>query len=506
VRPEREQPRTDRLWSTVRIALTTWRPPIDRREFWSVQALVIVIAAGHLVFEFVDPFDAHQPLYLVPMSLYVIPVMYAALNFGLRGALQTAAWCGLLSLPNVLFLHGGLERLGEGVQWLGLAGTAMVVGRRVDGERAARFDAEQREQARRVSEEQYRAIFDTVDQPLILMDEDGLVTAANAAAGALFRMPAADLLGRTLPEPFGSLAVDTSAAPGGEERLPRPAIRSRGDGAWIEAISSPFIDPSGQRQVQVILRDVTAQHEREEGLESVVRQALVAREAEQRRIARELHDGPVQSLMLLVRELDALEFAGSDVASAVEDARAVAIRVADHLRRVARDLRPSILDDLGLPTALRASAHAFTDRTGIKARIVVTGTPRRLGSDLELTLLRISEEALRNIERHSGALTANIRLRFGASDVTLVISDDGAGMSTLPSASTLVASNRLGIIGMRERARLAGGEVTIHARRPAGLTVKICVPASRTGDPAAPARDVPGGIDLAATAGRSTGP
>lgn len=88
------------------------------------------------------------------------------------------------------------------------------------------------------------------------MDENGLVTAANAAAGALFRMPAADLLGRTLPEPFDSLAVDTSAAPGGGERLPRAAIRSRGDGAWIEAISSPFIDPSGQRQVQVILRDV----------------------------------------------------------------------------------------------------------------------------------------------------------------------------------------------------------------------------------------------------------
>jgi len=501
---EREQPRSDALWSSVRLALKTWRPPIDRREFWSVQALVTIIAVGHVLFEIVDAAYAHEPLYLVPMSLYVVPVMYAALNFGLRGALQTAAWCGLLSLPNVLFLHGGLERVGELVQWLGLAGTALVVGWRVDGERVARFDAEEREHARRVSEEQYRAIFDTVDQPIILMDEDGLVTAANTAAGALFRMPAGDLVGRTLPEPFDSLVVDSTSAAGVGERLAQPAIRARGDGAWIEAIGSPFIDPSGERQVQLVLRDVTAQHEREQGLEGVVRQALAAREAEQRRIARELHDGPVQSLMLLVRELDALEFTVPDAAPAVEGVRAVAIRVADQLRRVARDLRPSILDDLGLPSALRASAHAFTGRTGIQARIVVSGTPRRLASDLELTLLRISEEALRNIERHSGALNVNIRLRFGASEVTLVISDDGAGMSTLPSASTLLASNRLGIIGMRERARLAGGVVTIHARRPAGLSVKICIPSSLTGGSARSARDAPDGVELAAAAGQQS--
>ena len=234
---------------------------------------------------------------------------------------------------------------------------------------------------------------------------------------------------------------------------------------------------------------MTVEHEREQGLEVVARQALAAREAEQRRIARELHDGPVQSLVLLVRELDTFASTQAD-SKAIDDARVVAVDVADQLRRVSRDLRPSILDDLGLPSALGALAHTFGGRTGIRTRLVTKGDPHRLDPNVELTLLRIAEEALRNVERHSGARSARLELTFSSSGTTLTIIDDGVGLAEMPSSSTLLGSNRLGIIGMRERARLAGAELTVQPRRPRGLAVRVQVtprprPAGVARDPAA---------------------
>jgi signal transduction histidine kinase len=218
---------------------------------------------------------------------------------------------------------------------------------------------------------------------------------------------------------------------------------------------------------------MTAHHERERGLEGIARQTLAAREAEQRRIARELHDGPVQSLVLLVRKLDGLEPLVPAGTAILGDARAIAESVTDELRRVSRDLRPSILDDLGLPAALQSLSHMFTGRTGVKARVVLSGRSRRLSADLELTLLRIAEEALRNVERHSGATNVVLRLAFTAKGTRLMIADDGEGMEPIPSPSELLSSNRFGLIGMEERARLAGATLSLRSRPHGGLVVEV---------------------------------
>jgi len=468
--------RSDAAFPSLRRALAGWRPPTGRREFWLTQALVLFIAVGHSSIEVLFAGEAHEALYLLPISLFVIPIMYAALYFGLRGAVWTTVWCSVLSAPNVLFVHDDMERWGEFAQLLGIAFAAFFVGWWVDRERSARQEVEERERARRASEEQYRAIFDTVDEPIALVAADGTVVEANAAAATLFRTSAADVRGRPLPESIriGVARLRARARPRGDHVR---AVRFEHAGAWIDAHGTLIIDPRGRELLQLILRDVTVEHEREQGLEGVARQALAAREAEQRRIAREIHDGPVQSLVLLVRELDALAAARPESTDA-ERARAVAIDVTDQLRRVSRDLRPSILDDLGLPTALGALVHQLGDRTGIRARLVVTGTPVRLAPGVELTLLRISEEALRNVERHSGARSARIRLSFSSRGVTLTIADTGRGMSPIPSASALMASSHLGLIGMRERARLAGASFSVHAPRSGGLVVKVVVPGS----------------------------
>lgn len=492
---DRRIPRRAGIALAVRRVLAQWRPPLERREFWAVQALVILIAVVHSLLESFHALDVHTPIYLVPISLYLIPILYAALNFGIHGSLPTVAWCGILSLPNVLFFHEGLEQWGELAQWSWLSATAIFVGRRVDQERAARLDAERREEARRVSEERYRAIFDSVGEPIVLLNDDHRVAEANAAAAALFGRPVEQLRGHQLPEPLGSVIIASLGQGQATGTALGEPIRTPDGTTWIEAIGTAVVDPAAKPQTQLVLRDVTAQHERERGLEGIARQTLAAREAEQRRIARELHDGPVQSLVALVRKLDALENLAPADAATLGEARAVAERVADELRRVSRDLRPSILDDLGLPSALRSLAHKFTERTGIKARVVLSGTPRRIGANLELTMLRITEEALRNIERHSGARSATLRLAFAASGTKLMISDDGRGMDAIPSPSALLASNRLGLIGMEERARLAGARLSVRSRRHGGLVIDVEAPALDRAPPEAHEGEHPSGLE-----------
>lgn len=451
-----------------------WLPPVRRREFWTIQVLVLVIAAIHSWIEIGQLFGDESQLYLLTTTLYLIPCVYAAVAFGMRGAAFTALWAALLVILNLLLWHEG--RVGELAQiaWIGVA--AVFVGSRVDRERAVRREAEDRESARRVSEDRYRAIVDNVDEPILLLDDGGLVLEANRSAAGLLDHSADDLRGKRPPGPVGTwIASRLDGGPVGGAgvdpmRLGQPA-------RWFELVTMDTREPDGANVVQILLRDVTERYEREQGLESVAREAVVAREEEQQRIARELHDGPVQSLVQLLRGLDTL---ASEVREPqrgrVLEARAQAEGVGDELRRFSRDLRPSVLDDLGISAAVRSEAESLGRRAGMLVEVRVEGRTRRLEEDVELALLRITQEAMRNIERHSGASEVTVELEFSPSRVRLAIADDGKGLDPIPTTSELLAENHLGFVGMRERARLVRGE--LHASLPdsGGLTIEVDIP------------------------------
>jgi signal transduction histidine kinase len=226
--------------------------------------------------------------------------------------------------------------------------------------------------------------------------------------------------------------------------------------------------------VQIVLRDVTSSYEREQGLEHIVREALADREEEQRRIARNLHDGPLQSVMQLWRRLDSMATAVPDSErQSVVEARGAASTVADELRQVSRELRPSVLDDLGISAAVRSEAESLEQRAGIAVSVRVSGKTRRIEEDVELALLRITQEAVRNIERHSDASRVDIYLEFERARIRLVISDDGVGLHPVPSASRLLAQGHLGLIGMQERARLVDGHLEFSSKPGQGLTIEV---------------------------------
>jgi signal transduction histidine kinase len=245
---------------------------------------------------------------------------------------------------------------------------------------------------------------------------------------------------------------------------------------WVEVlVARPVIDPQGRRHRQAMLHDVTQRHERQRGLESYARRVVAAREEERKRIGRELHDGPLQSLMLVGRMLDGSGMAEPALASSAE-AREVVERTADELRGMSRALRPSILDDLGLVPALRSEATALARRTGLEVWFGVLGSPGSLSPEVELMLLRVTQEALHNVERHADASKVAVRLAFGRGRTYLVIRDDGRGPGTIGSSSQLLETGKLGVVGMEERARLVGAYLDIVESRRGGTSVRVTVP------------------------------
>lgn len=468
-------------WSSIRWSLAesarSWQPPVRRREFWAVQLFVLMIAGGHLLIE-MSSGSLRGALAYIPTSLFLIPVVYAALNFGVHGSLPTALWSAVLSVPNVTLLHEGTDQLGEIWQIGMVIAVAAFVGQRVDREQRARREAEEREQARRASEAKYRGIFDNVVEPILLLSPAGVIENANQAAGSLFSADPSALRGRQISELMDlDLDLDAARATSNEVPVIRPLSRaSAGRPAWVEPVLIPLADSEGPARIQLMLRDLTSQHEREQELEAYARQTTAAREEERGRIARELHDGPVQTLVLLWRKLDAVGTLEEPSQEAeLRAAQHAALTAADELRRLSRDLRPSILHDLGLPTALRAEVASLARRSGIVARLVSVGPERRLDGDRELAMLRIVQEALRNIELHAGARRATVRLHYQPARVRLVISDDGQGLVERPP-SQLVADGKLGLIGMREQARLIDATITIAGGSRGGTTIRVTIP------------------------------
>lgn len=448
-------------------------PPVRQRAFWAVQVLTFAIAFVHTI---LVRNGFPEALYLVPSSLFFIPVVYAALKFGVRGAVPTAIWSAVLTLPDLVLFHEGVDRIGVLWQSVILVAIGSFVGQAVDHERDARKDAETREAARLASERRYRALYDHAADAVLVIGDHGRIDEANAAAARLLNRDLEAMHGRLLSEVVGpDLAAD--ALGGHADSRPRPLPSGeRGSPVWIQAVgASPLTGEGEGGGSQAMFRDVTLQYEREQGLEGYVRHAIAAREEERRRMAHELHDGPLQSLVLLSRKLDALDEGGDDD-GVLEDAHKIIDETAAELRRLSRALRPPILDDLGLVAALRSEASAFARRSGMKARFEVTGQVRPLAQDAELLLLRVAQESLHNAERHSRAASVHVSLTYEPEAASLVVADDGKGIGAVPRPTTLLARGKLGLLGIQERARLAHGTLDIGERPGGGTRVSVRVP------------------------------
>jgi two-component system sensor histidine kinase UhpB len=199
--------------------------------------------------------------------------------------------------------------------------------------------------------------------------------------------------------------------------------------------------------------------------------ALHAQEEERARVARDLHDEVNQSLTGLLLRLEAArEAAPPQLEAEIDETKALANQAMNELLSLARQLRPTALDDLGLVAAIGGQVERL-GRGEIGTSLNTEGDFSDLGDDAQLVVYRVAQEALNNAARHSGATRVDVRLRRDeAGGVVLEVADDGRGFAFDES------ERGLGIGGMRERALLVGGDLTIESRPGAGTTVRLEVP------------------------------
>ena len=206
--------------------------------------------------------------------------------------------------------------------------------------------------------------------------------------------------------------------------------------------------------------------------------AMRAQEEERRRLARDLHDEVNQALTAILLRLEALaQDSPPERGPEVAELKKLVNQAMEELLNLARQLRPSALDDHGLLPAVEAQLKRFSARTGVQVRLHTEGEPNELSEVVQTAIYRVAQEALTNVARHAGATAVEVDLEAGDGRAELRIRDDGAGFDpgSIARAGTEGPGAGLGLGGMAERARLVGGELDVRSSPGGGTSVTLRV-------------------------------
>ena len=367
----------------------------------------------------------------------------------------------------------------------GSGGFSLVVQNVMEQSQAQQKDRD--ENARLVS------IIQSAMDPIITVDEDQHIVLFNSAAERTFRCLAPVALGDTLerfiPQRYRAVHrghIERFAATGVTmrrmgEQLVLVGLRADGEEFPLEASISQ-VTVEGRKLFTVILRDVTERQRTRDELElshTRLRELYAAmhevREAERTRVARELHDELAQWLTAL--KLDAAWVAArlppeQNLSDRMKRILGVIDTTVAAVRRIAADLRPLMLDDLGLVPAIENLLHEFEERTGLVASLDVAHDDIEVQEPHATAVYRMVQEALTNVARHAQASEVSTTLRFDGTRLDVSVRDNGKGLAPQTPSS----AKSFGLLGIRERAQTLGGAARIHSPSGGGTVVEISLP------------------------------
>jgi two-component system, NarL family, sensor histidine kinase UhpB len=241
-----------------------------------------------------------------------------------------------------------------------------------------------------------------------------------------------------------------------------------------------YEDKDIHRLVTIVDSMLIRLEKRTSQLQALSEHAIHAQEEERIRIARSLHDETAQTISMLIIHLERIENMipqdNPDLSRQVIESHKVATLLLENLRKVIWDLRPSILDDLGLVPAIRWYARTNLEESGVQVEVGPGNEAMRLPPHLETLLFRILQEAVSNILRHANASKVFINLRPEDGYVVLEVKDNGRGFDVEKTTGEAVTRKQLGLLGMQERVSLANGAVKVESTPGEGTTLRIDVP------------------------------
>jgi len=338
-------------------------------------------------------------------------------------------------------------------------------------------------------EQNYQYLFENANDAMWVHNMMGNIVAANKACGKLTGYNREELIGTNVEEFLGKESLDLAREVGRRlldgESLKQPyeqrLVRKDGVTRITKMVTSPVIIDEEVKGFQHIARDVTEEMQLQENMRFYSQLCLRAQERERERIALELHDDVVQPLLLLSQRLDTITLSpgtklSRSLKEGVEDLHILLNDAIERLRRCAQDLRPRILDDLGLLAALEWTADEMVKNQGIDAHVKVVGSEQTLPDEIQLPLFRIAQEALNNIIRHAEASSVWITMEFGDDKVVLTVKDNGKGFELPERIGDLASTGKLGLAGMQERTQLIRGKLMLQSEPGKETTIAVEVP------------------------------
>ena len=419
-------------------------------------------------------------------------IIWAALRFGVLGS---ATASGIVAALTIWFtVHGQGSFVGSTPTHDLLLLQMYLALLSVTGLVLAAMTTERRqaEQAARESEQRYRTLLENAPEA-ILVHQDGRWIIANRAALKLLHAARVEqLVGRAtldIVHPDYRAIVRERIEREFATGEPAPLLEQQfiavdGTVLDVEVVGIP-ITLAGRQGGQIIVRDITerrqaeqAVREREaevrrsrERLEALSQRLLKVQENERRLIARELHDQIGQALTAVKLNLESLRSGRRAKAFPLDESVAIVEQLMEAVRSMSLELRPSVLDDLGLAAALRWYADRQGRRAGLAVRVRTQLPTERLASDLETACFRVAQEAITNVARHAGAKRVEVDARAEDGTLDLTVRDDGSGFDVAALRGGTTAEGSIGLDGMEERVHLLGGDFRIDSQPGTGTTV-----------------------------------
>jgi PAS domain S-box-containing protein len=340
----------------------------------------------------------------------------------------------------------------------------------------------------------YRVLIESMNEGALTLTADNVVLYANRCFARMLKCPLEQVMGGSFRR-FLSAASWAMLRPllkaAGKSGSKTQVLLDAGDGSPLPVqISVRPLAKNGSNRAAIgmVVTDMTEARHNEEMLRGLSRRVVQTQEGERRRVALDLHDNITQPLcaslfrsQALADRLSARDGLSKNEAMKLRDLLGKTSAKVEH---ISRNLRPGVLDNLGLVAVLRDAGTAFANRTGVTIEMACVPLTARLHADAELALYRIFQETLKNVEKHAQASHVTASLGRKGAAVQLVVRDDGIGFD--PERRTLGQKGRggLGLLGMRERAAYVGGSLRITSARRAGTEIDARVPLSPRAEPA----------------------
>jgi PAS domain S-box-containing protein len=341
------------------------------------------------------------------------------------------------------------------------------------------------------SQQQLEGLFQNMAEGVVLLDVDGKVLKINLVAARILRLDPDQAPGNYYNNLRwqGEVILEDGTIIS-REILSRQQIAGLGrtivneeaslkfpDGTltWLRGSITPLMDSTrGVIGTIVTFADITKEKMQQEQLTHML---LEGQEQERKRIARELHDDTAQSLSIISLELDSIiarkKFCDEETIVKIAQQKSALDRTMQDVRRFSHELHPSILDYLGLVSALEQLVEEINERNEIALSFNTRGEEIKLSSDKELAVFRVVQEALSNIRKHAAATQASVSLQYLPNSIKLRISDNGKGFNVRKESEAAILRGSLGLVSMKERAHLVGAKIKVESRMDQGTSITL---------------------------------